>query len=179
LSGNVPGVSFYKELSGIVDNPADTYFDPTAQGAYFYSGNTLWTGDSAQSIQAKANYQHCNGYAGSMIYSLEADSNSTLFNQIVNATNGSATNCTGAPPTTAPTTSPTTPPTTPPTTKPTTPPTTKPTTAPPSAPAWAPNTAYTVGQLVSYAGRTYKCLQSHTSLTGWEPPNVPALWQPV
>ena len=41
---------------------------------------------------------------------------------------------------------------------------------------WAPNTAYTAGQLVTYQGPTYKCIQSHTSLTGWEPPNVPALW---
>ncbi|WP_349290090.1 carbohydrate-binding protein [Thermoanaerobacterium thermosaccharolyticum] len=24
---------------------------------------------------------------------------------------------------------------------------------------------------------TYKCIQAHTSLVGWEPPNVPALWQ--
>ncbi|MCK9858529.1 lytic polysaccharide monooxygenase [Paenibacillus sp. ATY16] len=45
------------------------------------------------------------------------------------------------------------------------------------APAWAPNTAYAVGTLVSYNGATYKCLQAHTSLTGWEPSNVPALWQ--
>jgi chitinase len=29
---------------------------------------------------------------------------------------------------------------------------------------------------VTYGGVTYKCIQSHTSLTGWEPPNVPALW---
>jgi chitinase len=29
---------------------------------------------------------------------------------------------------------------------------------------------------VSYNGVTYKCIQGHTSLTGWEPPNVPALW---
>ena len=42
---------------------------------------------------------------------------------------------------------------------------------------WAPNTAYTAGQLVTYQGPTYKCIQSHTSLTGWEPPNVPALWK--
>ena len=27
-----------------------------------------------------------------------------------------------------------------------------------------------------YAGRTWQCRQAHTSLTGWEPPNVPALW---
>lgn len=59
------------------------------------------------------------------------------------------------------------------------------TAAPPTAtntpgtgiPAWAPNTAYAVNSLVTYGGQTYKCLQAHTSLTGWEPPNVPALWQ--
>src|SRR6185436_10001287 len=43
--------------------------------------------------------------------------------------------------------------------------------------AWAPNTAYAVGALVTYGGHTYKCLQAHTSQVGWEPPNVPALWQ--
>ncbi|HEU4426105.1 MAG TPA: carbohydrate-binding protein, partial [Pilimelia sp.] len=26
-------------------------------------------------------------------------------------------------------------------------------------------------------GASYRCIQAHTSLTGWEPPNVPALWQ--
>ncbi|MGO4109626.1 fibronectin type III domain-containing protein [Paenibacillus sp. YAF4_2] len=46
-----------------------------------------------------------------------------------------------------------------------------------SAPAWAANTSYAVGALVTYNGSTYKCLQAHTSLTGWEPSNVPALWQ--
>ena len=44
---------------------------------------------------------------------------------------------------------------------------------------WVANHAYTAGTLVTYAGHTYKCLQSHTSLVGWEPPNVPALWQLV
>ncbi|RCG29955.1 peptidase M28 [Sphaerisporangium album] len=44
---------------------------------------------------------------------------------------------------------------------------------------WKEWTAYTAGQTVTYAGVTYRCLQSHTSLPGWEPPNVPALWQPV
>jgi chitinase len=82
------------------------------------------------------------------------------------------------PPTTKPTTPPTTKPTTPPTTKPTTPPTTKPTT-PPAGTAWAPYTAYTVGQVVTYGGRSYQCRQSHTSLPGWEPPNALALWLPL
>src|SRR5688572_5574163 len=42
---------------------------------------------------------------------------------------------------------------------------------------WAPNVAYAVNDTATYGGSTYKCLQAHTSLTGWEPPNVPALWQ--
>lgn len=43
--------------------------------------------------------------------------------------------------------------------------------------AWAPYTAYTVNQLVTYNGVTYKVIQSHTSLPGWEPDKVPALFQ--
>ena len=37
---------------------------------------------------------------------------------------------------------------------------------------WAPNTAYAVNDTVTYAGCTYWVIQAHTSLTGWEPPNV-------
>ena len=44
---------------------------------------------------------------------------------------------------------------------------------------WAPNTYYAVGATVTYGGHTYRCIQAHTSLVGWEPPNVPALWQLV
>ena len=43
--------------------------------------------------------------------------------------------------------------------------------------AWAANTAYAVNDTVTYGGCTYKVLQAHTSQTGWEPPNVPALFQ--
>ncbi|MBB3110072.1 chitinase [Paenibacillus phyllosphaerae] len=45
--------------------------------------------------------------------------------------------------------------------------------------AWTPNTAYATNDTVTYSGQTYQCLQGHTSLTGWEPPNVPALWKAV
>ena len=45
-----------------------------------------------------------------------------------------------------------------------------------TAPAWTAGTTYKVGDLVTYNGVTYVCLQAHTALTGWEPPNVPALW---
>jgi len=45
-----------------------------------------------------------------------------------------------------------------------------------TAAPWAPNVSYKVNDLVTYAGKTYYCIQAHTSLAGWEPPNVPALW---
>ena len=50
---------------------------------------------------------------------------------------------------------------------------------PPTGGSWAPNTFYPTGAVVTYAGLSYRCLQQHTSLTGWEPPNVPALWQRI
>jgi chitinase len=71
----------------------------------------------------------------------------------------------------------TTPPTTPPTTSPTTRPPTTPPTTPPGSTTWAAGHAYKVGDVVTYAGVSYRCLQAHTAQTGWEPPIVPALWQ--
>jgi chitin-binding protein len=41
------------------------------------------------------------------------------------------------------------------------------------------NHAYSIGDKVSYGGANYQCRQAHTSLVGWEPPNVPALWLPI
>jgi len=54
----------------------------------------------------------------------------------------------------------------------------------PTTDAWSVGVAYTGdntagsgnGDMVTYNGRLYRCWQSHTSLAGWEPPNVPALW---
>lgn len=52
-------------------------------------------------------------------------------------------------------------------------------TDPPTGPggSWAVGTLYNAGDRVTYGGVTYRCLQAHTALTGWEPPNVPALWE--
>ncbi len=47
------------------------------------------------------------------------------------------------------------------------------------ASAWQADHRYGIGDRVSYAGHAYQCLQAHTSLPGWEPPNAPALWQPL
>lgn len=46
----------------------------------------------------------------------------------------------------------------------------------PAAVAWAAGQAVKIGDLRTYGGKTYRCLQAHTTQTGWEPPSVPALW---
>lgn len=108
---------------------------------------------------------------------------------------GGGTPTTTKPPVTTTTTPPTKPPTTAPlattTTVPTTthshqpplstthshqPPAT--TTAQPSAGAWTVGEHYTVGDIVTYNGKRYRCLQAHTVYDpGWTPTAAPALWQ--
>ncbi|MEV4223617.1 M28 family peptidase [Nonomuraea sp. NPDC049725] len=44
---------------------------------------------------------------------------------------------------------------------------------------WVAYTSYAAGDVVTYQGSSYRCLQAHTSLPGWEPTNVPALWARV
>ncbi|CAF1186430.1 unnamed protein product [Adineta ricciae] len=41
---------------------------------------------------------------------------------------------------------------------------------------WTPFKLYLVGDQVIYEGKSYRCRQSHTSLSDWMPPVVPALW---
>ena len=41
---------------------------------------------------------------------------------------------------------------------------------------WAAGVDYSVGDRRRFSDALYKCAQAHTSQTGWEPPNVPALW---
>lgn len=50
---------------------------------------------------------------------------------------------------------------------------------PPQTSEWAAGIAYSVNDEVTYQGTTYRCLQAHTAIVGWQPPNVPALWQVV
>ena len=47
----------------------------------------------------------------------------------------------------------------------------------PEVQAWAAYVSYKNGDIVSYNGSNYVCRQAHTSLPGWEPANVAALWQ--
>ncbi|MGC4951435.1 glycosyl hydrolase family 18 protein [Streptomyces sp. DT224] len=138
------GIAHYKELGGIVDNPATTYWDDEAKASYFYKDGEFFTGLDQKSIQARADYAKQRGLAGAMMYSLLGlDEKTTLLNQINTAIGGTTTE-----------------PTTPPTTDPTTPPTTDPTDPPAggcgSAPAYVAGTVYTTGNVVSYNGHTYK-----------------------
>ncbi|MFC3748142.1 glycosyl hydrolase family 18 protein [Paenibacillus sp. GCM10012306] len=75
-----------------------------------------------------------------------------------------------------PTATPTPTPTPTATIAPTATPTPSPTVAPGGS-AWAAGVAYKVGDVVSYSGKSYTCLQSHTSIVSWEPANTPALWK--
>ncbi|MBQ8830852.1 MAG: hypothetical protein IJ017_04590 [Oscillospiraceae bacterium] len=46
-------------------------------------------------------------------------------------------------------------------------------------PAWTTDTAYSADYKVQYGGKLYRCKQAHTSQSGWEPENVPELWEQI
>ena len=43
--------------------------------------------------------------------------------------------------------------------------------------AWIANEKVIAGDTRTDAGKTYKCIQSHTTQTGWEPHATPSLWK--
>ncbi|MFD0885985.1 carbohydrate-binding protein [Streptosporangium algeriense] len=45
--------------------------------------------------------------------------------------------------------------------------------------SWQIGRTCNAGDLFEYYGHIYRCLVSHTCSPGWEPANVPALWQLV
>ena len=46
-------------------------------------------------------------------------------------------------------------------------------------PAWEADTAYAAEQRIEHGGALYRCVQGHTSQSGWEPDAAPALWTAV
>lgn len=46
-------------------------------------------------------------------------------------------------------------------------------------PQWRIGFSYEIDQRIRYEGKLYRCVQSHTSQEGWEPPVTPALWTEV
>jgi chitin-binding protein len=49
--------------------------------------------------------------------------------------------------------------------------------AQPVSGTWTSGTTYAAGSEVTYGGTTYRAVQGHTALPGWEPASTPALWQ--
>ena len=46
-------------------------------------------------------------------------------------------------------------------------------------PEWKSGMTLTVGHKLQYGGKLYRVIQAHTSQEGWEPENVPALWEEI
>jgi chitin-binding protein len=143
----------------------------TATWEYFI-GNTLLASFNDGGAQPGATKQHTvsmRGFTGRQTVLARwniADTINAFYSCVdVNIGGGGGT----TPPPTTP------PPTNPPPTTPTNPPPTN----PPASGTWRAGTAYQVGATVTYNGVTYRCRQAHTAITGWEPPNVPALWERV
>ena len=44
---------------------------------------------------------------------------------------------------------------------------------------WGIDISYEVGQRIRHEDKLYRCEQTHTSQTGWEPDKTPALWTEV
>ena len=44
---------------------------------------------------------------------------------------------------------------------------------------WKPDTAYEAGYKLRRNGKVWRVLQAHTSQTGWEPENAPALFEEI
>ena len=46
-------------------------------------------------------------------------------------------------------------------------------------PIWTIDRAYAVGDKVQRNGKLWRCIQAHTSQTGWEPENAASLWTEI
>lgn len=46
-------------------------------------------------------------------------------------------------------------------------------------PEWASGQSYTAGYKVQRSGKLWRCIQAHTSQTGWEPENAASLWTEI
>ena len=46
-------------------------------------------------------------------------------------------------------------------------------------PEWAENAEYTAEYKVQRNGKLWRCIQAHTSQTGWEPENAASLWTEI
>jgi chitinase len=150
------------------------YWDDASKVPFLFNPSTgIWISyDDLQSISLKNDYIKREQLGGAMFWELSGDRNAELVGATFAALSNGQTPAPGTNPPTNPT--PSAGSTNAPT--PTAPGTT---TQTPSgnAGSWEAHRAYNVGDRVTFGGKTYQCLQSHTALPDWTPTNVPALWQ--
>lgn len=46
-------------------------------------------------------------------------------------------------------------------------------------PSWAAGVDYSTGYKAQHGGKLWRCLQAHTSQSGWEPENAASLWTEI
>ncbi|SET08020.1 glycosyl hydrolase family 18 protein [Paenibacillus sp. NFR01] len=188
------------EANYINKNGYTRYWNNTSKVPFLYnpSTQTFISYDDVESFGYKTAYIKSKGLAGAMFWETSGDRNKTLTNKLYTdlgsgivptptpTASPTATPTPTPTPTVKPSATPTVTPTPTPTVKPSATPTPTPTpsvtptptpTATSGANAWVAGKAYKVGDIVTYGGKTYSCLQAHTSLQGWEPVNTPALWK--
>ncbi|UJR38435.1 hypothetical protein I4U23_031103 [Adineta vaga] len=150
------------------------YWDDASKVPYLFNPSTgIWISyDDLQSITLKNNYIKQEQLGGAMFWELSGDRNAELVGATYAALFNGQTPATVTYQSTSPT----------PSTARSTPPsltTTGQTTQGPSGDIlpWQTNKSYTVGERVTFEGKTYQCLQSHTSLPNWTPAAIAALWK--
>ncbi|CAF1332106.1 unnamed protein product [Adineta ricciae] len=150
------------------------YWDDASKVPFLFNSSTgIWISyDDLESISIKNNYIKQQQLGGAMFWELSGDRNAEL----VGATFAALFNGQTPAPVTYPSTSPgaSTAATNPPAST-----TSGATTQAPSGDAlpWQANKSYSVGERVTFEGKTYRCLQAHTSLPSWTPAAIAALWQ--
>jgi chitinase len=156
------------------------YWDDESQVPFLFNAEKgMWLSyDDLQSNTVKNNYIVQQKLAGAMFWEFSCDRNVELIGNTYNALFGNQTTTTPGN-TTSTTTAQTTTTTTGTTTATTTGTTTATTTTSGDILPWAVNTAYNVGDKVTYNGNIYQCLEAHTSLSTWTPDVAVSLWQLV
>nr|WP_159433219.1 glycosyl hydrolase family 18 protein [Clostridium cavendishii] len=165
-AGNHP---FYYLKSTLENDPSfKKYRDPYSKVPYLYSESKgeMYTYEDEISLWEKVSYVKQNNYGGIIAWELSGDypsKGSTLTDVIYNGFKNNLPPVVDPGKPTDPT-SPTDP------TNPTDP-------VKPDANAWVVGKDYKAGDVVSYKGKNYTCLVSHTSLEGWDPVSVASLWK--
>jgi chitinase len=177
------GVFDYDDLKKRFLPTYTRYWDDASKVPFLFNPSTgIWISyDDLQSISLKNDYIKQEQLGGAMFWELSSDRNAELvsatFVALLNGqtpapvTNPSTTPSASTVQTNAPNS----------TAQTNTPNSTAPasTTQEPSGDIlpWQTNTPYNTGDRVTFEGKTYRCLQSHTSLSHWTPAAIAALWQ--